>query len=353
MEKLLSNKFIFQRLKLHSAILWFSCFLGFKLFGQFSVHGTYDTYLASSLDKRDTLQFLVSQSAVNQIDLNLFELEFRQEFKYLNLHFAPAMGSYMRRNYSSEAYWRRNVYEAYAELKFKNSKLAYGSFSSPYTQETPRGVDQLLYTRSLSAEYVPYYVAGLRFSQQFSDKFNAQFFLTNGWQRLSFTQVRPSIGALLQWKFDTWSLNWSHFYGDVAPRGKLTAEAAQDRWRYFQEVNIGYKKGNYEWQACAFMGLQRSQDDSTLILYANRHWGQANVQVRRSFEKNWSLNSRIEAFVDPRHVVSHFGSPYFGSFSLGYIKQFGPVLQLGQEMRCFIGNEQQIPLLYSFLRLKF
>lgn len=340
-------------LKSQFIILWISSLMVFKLAGQFSIHGTYDTYLASSLDQRDTLPFLVSQAAVNQVDLNLLELEFRQEFKYLNLHFAPALGSYMRRNYSQEAFWRRNVYEAYAELKFKNSKLAYGSFSSPYTQETPRGVDQLLYTRSLSAEYVPYYVAGLRFSQQFSEKLSAQFFLTNGWQRLSFTQARPSIGALLQWKFDALTLNWSHFYGDVAPKGKLTAEAAQNRWRYFQEVNIGYKKGNYEWQACAYMGLQRSQDDSTLILYPNRYWGQANLQVRRSFENNWSLNSRIESFVDPKQVVSQFSSPYFCSFSLGYIKQFGPVLQLGQEMRYFFGKEAQIPLLYTFLRLKF
>jgi hypothetical protein len=330
-----------------------TCFIALKLQGQFSIHGTYDTYLASSLSQKDNLAFMVSHAALNQMDLNLFELEFRQEFKHLNLHFAPAMGSYMRCNYAQETFWRRNVYEAYAELKFQDAKLAFGSFSSPYTQETPRGVDQLLYSRSLSAEYVPYYVAGLRYSQQFSEKFSAQLFLTNGWQRLHFTQVRPSIGALLQWKFDTWSLNWSHFYGDIAPRGKLTATAALDRWRYFQEFNAGFKKGNYEWQACAYVGLQRSQDDSTLILYANRYWGQVNLQVRRSFENNWSLNSRIESFVDPKQVVSQFSSPYFCSFSLGYIKQFGPVLQLGQEMRYFFGKEAQIPLLYTFLRLKF
>lgn len=340
-------------LKSQRGILLFSCLMAFKLFGQFTIHGTYDAYLASSLSQRDTLQFMVSQAAVNQLDVNLLELEFRQEFKYLNLHFAPAMGSYMRRNYAQEAVWRRNIYEAYAELKFKNIKLAYGSFSSPYTQETPRGVDQLLYTRSLSAEYVPYYVSGFRYTQQFSEKFNAQFFLTNGWQRLSFTQVRPSYGALLQWKFDKWNLNWSHFYGDVAPKGKLTAEAAQDRWRYFQEINAGLNKGNFEWQACAFLGLQRARKETSTSSMLNQLWGQANLQLKKNFNDGFCLNTRIEVFIDPKKVVTSFESPYVSSFSLGYIKQFGPVLQLGQEMRYFIGNELQIPLLYSFLRLKF
>ena len=330
-----------------------TCFIALKLQGQFSIHGTYDTYLASSLSQKDNLEFMVSHAALNQMDLNLFELEFRQEFKHLNLHFAPAMGSYMRRNYAQETFWRRNVYEAYAELKFQDAKLAFGSFSSPYTQETPRGVDQLLYSRSLSAEYVPYYVAGLRYSQQFSEKFSAQLFLTNGWQRLHFTQVRPSIGALLQWKFDTWSLNWSHFYGDIAPRGKLTATAALNRWRYFQEFNAGFKQGNYEWQACAYIGLQRSAADTNAIKPDNNIWGQANLQLRKSFSNDWSLNARMEVFWDPQQVVSAWGPDLFTSISLGYIKQFGPVLQLGQEMRYFVGNEQQIPLLYTFLRLKF
>jgi hypothetical protein len=61
----------------------------------------------------------------------------------------------------------------------------------------------------------------------------------------------------------------------------------------------------------------------------------------------------MEVFWDPQQVVSAWGPDLFTSISLGYIKQFGPVLQLGQEMRYFVGNEQQIPLLYTFLRLKF
>ena len=148
------HTFLLSKSNLYPVII--SLFSAISSFGQFSIHGTYDSYFANSFYDKDSLSFLVSHAAVNQMDVNLFELEFRQEYKHLTLHFAPAMGSYMRRNYAAEAFWRRNVYEAYAELNLKKTKVAYGSFSSPYTQETPRGVDQLLYTRSLSAEYVPY-----------------------------------------------------------------------------------------------------------------------------------------------------------------------------------------------------
>jgi hypothetical protein len=51
--------------------------------------------------------------------------------------------------------------------------------------------------------------------------------------------------------------------------------------------------------------------------------------------------------------VSSFGETVFSSLTLGYIKHCGPVLQLGQELRYFMGQQEQIPLLYSFLRLKF
>ncbi|MEN9742445.1 MAG: hypothetical protein RLZZ65_250 [Bacteroidota bacterium] len=331
------------RLFFTTAIFFLSTFLSLA---QFSIHGTYDAYLASSRNAKDSLPFMVSSAAINQMDLNLLELEFRYETKLLTAHLAPAVGSYMRKNYSTELPWRRNIYEGYLEAKWKKSKIALGSFSSPYTQETPRGVDQLSYSRSLAAEYVPYYVAGLRWSQDWSSQFSTQFFITNSWQRLSLSGVRPSLGALLQWKFDTWNLNWSHFYGDLAPIGKLPPVLAQNRWRFFQEINANKKVGNLAFQACAYLGLQRH-------LQQNYLWGQVNVQLQKEFDKHFSVSSRFEYFYDPQQVLSTFDQGGFGSFSVGYLKEFAPVLQLGQELRYFAGSGQQIPVLYSFLRLKF
>lgn len=318
----------------------------FASFGQFSIHGTYDAYLASSRNAKDSLPFMVSSAAINQMDLNLLELELRYETKLLTAHLAPAMGSYMRKNYGSELPWRRNIFEGYLESKWKKSKLAFGSFSSPYTQETPRSVDQLSYSRSLAAEYVPYYVAGLRWSQEWSSKFSTQFFITNSWQRLNFSGVRPSIGALFQWKFDKWNLNWSHFYGDMSAIGKLPPILAQNRWRFFQELNANKQFGSVAFQACAYLGLQRHLDQNQL-------WGQVNVQLQKKFEKQFSMSGRLEYFYDPQQVMSAWGGSALGSFSVGYLKEFAPVLQLGQELRYFVGSGQQIPLLYSFLRLKF
>ena len=115
------NLFLIPKSNIYPVVI--SLFSTFSCFGQFSIHGTYDSYLANSFYDKDSLSFLVSHAAVNQMDVNLFELEFRQEYKHLTLHFAPAMGSYMRNNYANEAFWRRNVYEAYAELNLKKTIL--------------------------------------------------------------------------------------------------------------------------------------------------------------------------------------------------------------------------------------
>ena len=86
----------------------------------------------------------------------------------------------------------------------EKNEWAVGTFSSPYTQETPRGVDQLSASRSLAAEYVPYYVAGLRWTRSWSRQLKTQFFVTNGWQRLIFSGVRPSLGLLVQYEKKNW-----------------------------------------------------------------------------------------------------------------------------------------------------
>jgi hypothetical protein len=140
----------------------------------------------------------------------------------------------MQNNYALEAPWRRYIYEGYLQYASGKNELAVGTFSSPYTQETPRGVDQLSATRSLAAEYVPYYVAGLRWTHSWTKQFKTQFFVTNGWQRLMLSGARPSLSLLVQCEKKNWKYNWSHFYGDLAPLGKLSPELCPERSFGFQ-----------------------------------------------------------------------------------------------------------------------
>lgn len=332
--------------KIVNSIILF--FISYQLTAQFSLSGTYDSYAGISKKGLASLPFLVSHSKMRQFDINLFELELRYDYKNWRLHLAPAMGSYMSNNYSAESPWRRHLYESYLQFKWKENELAYGTFSSPYTQETPRAVDQISATRSLAAEYVPYYVSGLRWTKTWSKQFKTQAFLTNGWQRLSFTQSRPSFGFLFQYQKEKWQFNWSHFYGDLAPKGKLEPTTAVNRWRFFQEINVAYTQNNWTFQSCAYAGLQKQNGAADL-----KYWLQGNVQASYALNERFNFSARTEVFFDPSAIVFSDAKQTFSSMGLGFMYRIGPVLQCGQEFRFFLSQDTQIPIYYSFLRLKF
>jgi hypothetical protein len=315
---------------------------------QLSVAGTYDGYAAFSKKGITSLPFMVSHSKMATYDINLLELELRYTKKDWAFQFSPAVGSYMQNNYALESPYRRFLYESYLQYKKGKNEWAAGTFSSPYTQETPRAVDQLLPSRSLSAEYVPYYVSGLRWTHQWKANFKTQFFVTNGWQRLAFSGARPSLGMLLQWEFKKWKWNWSHFYGDVAPIGKLTPELGLNRWRFFQELNCAYQHNNWTLQSCAYLGAQNRNGEANLSW-----WGQANLQASYAVRQGLAAFARVEFFYDPNSVVFSDDQSLFSSSSVGWMQLLGPTLQVGQEFRYFLGKQTNIPVLYSFLRLKF
>lgn len=336
--KLNGSKYLF--------LLFFFLPLSFQ--AQFSLAGTYDGYAAVSKKGISNLPFMVSHSKVGTYDINLLEIELAYTKNHFKFQFAPAIGAYMQRNYELEVPLRRFVYESYIQYEKGPASIALGSFSSPYTQESPRSVDQLNATRSLAAEYVPYYVSGLRCTQQWTPKLKSQFFITNSWQRLAFSGVRPSLGLLFQWEFKKWKLNWSHFYGDLAPVGKPTPELGLNRWRFFQEFNVGYTTNKWTFQSCVYAGLQKQNEDSQL-----KYWWQTNLQAAYALSPRMNLVGRAELFYDPQQVVFAAESGAFTSFSVGWMQRVGPALQVGQEFRYFLSKQTNIPVLYSFLRLKF
>lgn len=328
----------------------FSFFLTavFQVQSQFSLSGTYDGYVGVSKKGMTSFPFMVSHAKIGTYEINLLELELRYTHKAWIAQFSPAIGSYMQNNYALEAPLRRYIYEGYLQYASGKNELAVGTFSSPYTQETPRGIDQLSASRSLAAEYVPYYVSGLRWTRSWSKQLKTQFFVTNGWQRLMLSGARPSLGLLVQYEKKNWKYNWSHFYGDLAPSGKLSPELALNRWRFFQEFNVGYTNNNWTFQSCVYAGLQKHNGVRPL-----KYWMQGNLQASYALNDHLGFNARTEVFFDPDQVVFSAASTPFSSLSLGFMYRIGPALQFGQEFRYFLAKQTEIPVYYSFLRLKF
>ena len=160
--------------------------------------------------------------------------------------------------------------------------------------------------------------------------------------------ARPSLGLLVQYEKKNWKYNWSHFYGDLAPSGKLSPELALNRWRFFQEFNVGYTNKDWTFQSCVYAGLQKQNGVSPL-----KYWMQGNLQASYALNDHLGFNARTEVFFDPDQVVFSAASTPFSSLSLGFMYRIGPALQFGQEFRYFLAKQTEIPVYYSFLRLKF
>jgi hypothetical protein len=288
---------------------------------RFQMHGLIDGYY--TLGKSNPLgkvPYLVSSSNLNsfQINLNLVELTWENsKWKYA---LSPAIGTYMQQNYANEKWYKRWIYEAYLQRKWNRSSLALGVFSSPYTQETPKSIDQISYSRSLAPEYVPYYISGIKYQLNLNRYWNLSLFAMNGWQKMDYSQLSPSFGSLLEFKRDRWKFNWSTYIGREKP-----ILAKEPQTRFLSEWNVQYAFKKITVQSCAFFGTQG--------INFSRNWWQINAQAAYALHERTKLYGRIEYFNDPSTLqlpVNHLSSS-----SLGVIYSLNNVMNIGTESRFF------------------
>jgi hypothetical protein len=306
----------------------------------FQMHGLIDGY--STLGKSNPLgkvPYLVSSSNLNsfQINLNLVELTWENsKWKYA---LSPAIGTYMQQNYANEKWYKRWIYEAYLQRKWNRSSLALGVFSSPYTQETPKSIDQISYSRSLAPEYVPYYISGIKYQLNLNRYWNLSLFAMNGWQKMDYSQLSPSFGSLLEFKRDRWKFNWSTYIGREKP-----ILAKEPQTRFLSEWNVQYAFKKITVQSCTFFGTQG--------INFSRNWWQINAQAAYALHERTKLYGRIEYFNDPSTLqlpVNHLSSS-----SLGVIYSLNNVMNIGTESRFFKSEKKGFePYQFLFFQLKF
>ena len=78
--------------------------------------------------------------------------------------------------------------------------------------------DNPTYTRSLIADYTPYYLSGAKLTWQAGPTVTAQLHLMNGWQNVSETNADKAVGARVDWTpRPTVLLGWAAFTGNEQP----------------------------------------------------------------------------------------------------------------------------------------
>lgn len=269
--------------------------------GNLAITGYIDTYYGYNFDHPVTGDnpYLTTANRHNEFDISLAFIDFRYNHPRVRARVAPGFGTFMQSNYGSEPSLLANIMEARAGVKlFKNKEiwLDMGVLGSPFTNESGISKDHLLYTRSLSPEFVPYYVTGAKLTWQVSSKLNAMFYVLNGWQEIRDKDNDRAVATQLEYKPSSkLLLNWNTFIGK-----EPAALNSYDGNRFFSDIYAVYDSGK-KWAAtaCAYIGMQ---DLGPGI--GNQLWYSANVCGKYSFNSIWSVSGRVDYFHDPNGAVS-------------------------------------------------
>jgi hypothetical protein len=270
---------------------------------KFEVGVYLDSYYSFDFNqpKNDYIPYLVSSNHHNELSINLALIDLKFHTERFHARIAPGFGTYMQSNYASEPKGLNSIFESSLGLKlFKNKGhwLDFGVFNSPISNESPVSKDHFLYTRSLSSEYVPYYLAGIKSTWKLSEKLNFYAYLVNGWQQIKDQNKSKSVITQFEYKpKDEHLFNWNVYLGNE--RSVLTPTY---RNRYFTDVYWVFKPSKkFNLISTFYVGFQEKKDSFNHKNVAN--WWQCNTVVKYSFNPKHSIAARIEYYNDSQNIV--------------------------------------------------
>jgi hypothetical protein len=191
--------------------------IGFAYQGKITVEGYIDTYYAYNFNKPagKNQPYFVSMARDREVNINLAYIDVKYSSSRLRARFVPGFGTYINANYAAEKGSLKNIVEGSIGIRLwpkKNIWVDAGVFGSPYTNESAISKDHLAYTRSLAAEYVPYYLTGVKLTIPLAAKVNAYLYLLNGWQQIQDQNDKLSVGTQLEYRPNEYLLlNWNTY----------------------------------------------------------------------------------------------------------------------------------------------
>ncbi|MES2589701.1 MAG: outer membrane beta-barrel protein [Bacteroidota bacterium] len=343
-------------MKKHSLLLIFCLFVLTNLFSQDSIPSKKDSLIEkiqigayldayygfnSTQNSSHEIPYFVSMNRDNEFSINLAFIDFKYNSDKIRARFAPGFGSYMNSNYANEKNTFKNIVESSVGVKIHPKKeiwLDMGILGSPFTNETAISKDHIMYSRSLSAEYVPYYLCGIKLSLPLTSKLTSYFYLINGWQQIFDWNKSKSFGSQLEYKPDSKNLfNWDTYIGN-----ERSIYTPNYKNRYFTDVYWTHNlNGKWSFSSCAYLGLQEIDSTKT----ENNVWFQANILARFRFSKKSSLSTRIEYFSDAQGIQMNSINPSYSGFStlgfaIGYNLQISDKMLYRMEARSFFSEKE-------------
>jgi hypothetical protein len=293
-----------------------------------SIHGFIDTYYNFDFNQPSDLQtpYQVSSARHNELNINLAYADFRIYGENYRASFVPAFGTYMNANYANEPQTLQNLLEANAGfLLHKERKiwLDAGVLNSPITNESPVSKDQLLYSRSIGAEFSPYFVTGARLSVPIDNEWSSSFYVLNGWQQAIALNSDKSYAVQVEYRPSKQLLvDFNLFFGNTQNSKDIKMKDFRNRTFmdcYFIYENINKTLGL---SGDVYLGFQQTKNAAG-IEHQGR-WFNANLQGKIAIDQQQSFALRTEYFSDPDLMVAkvNTGANGFEVFGLTGSYQF-------------------------------
>jgi hypothetical protein len=209
-----------------------------------SFGGFVDSYYAYDFGRPANFDrpFTTQAARHNEFNVNLAYMEAKVSGPRVRGRLALQAGTSVQSNYAGEPAigavsgpdLSRFIQEAVAGYQITQSLWVDGGiFLSHIGMESFISRDNPTYTRSLSAEFTPYYESGVKLTWQTTPRLTALFAVVNGWQNISENNQDKAVGARLDYAWSpSTTLSYYNFIGN---------EASSSRLRIFN--GVGFKSG--------------------------------------------------------------------------------------------------------------
>jgi len=282
-----------------------------------------DTYSAYSENKlKNTERSYFTQPARNRdFHLNLASIGGSYDDGFIRAKLVGQYGDSVTVNYSAEPESDfRYIQESYVGTYFnKDLSIDVGTFLAHIGAESWLSKDNLNYTRSLIAEYSPYYESGVRLSYTVNEKLTAQVLGLNGWQNTT-DDRHPALGTQLSYSNDGTVITSNTFIGKENYGTRLFHDFIASK-KFDSGLSL---VGSID------VGHQSSSSPASGV------WWGYSLMAKKQVNDVVGFNGRLESFQDPNGiVVSSVTGQDFRTYgaSLGLDLSFGHGIAVRSEVK--------------------
>lgn len=261
--------------------------------------GFVDTYYAYDLTRpADGERRFTTQSVRHdEVNVNLAWLGITVERRQARARLAVQAGTSVQANYAGEPRTgatsgpdlARLIQEAVVGVRLADRLwLDGGVYLSYIGLESWSSFENLTYTRSLVADYTPYYLSGAKLTWAATPRLTAQFHVMNGWQNIAENNRGKAIGSRFDYAASpSITLSYANFVGNERPSGSRSV------LRVYNQVMIkGTRASGTQWQGQVDVGHQDRSD-----------WYGLVAVLRQPVTDHVALTGRVERFSDPDQVI--------------------------------------------------